>query len=221
MQPGETITPGAAQPPAPEPEQQDLPTPMSEQAPQPVDPAPTLPVAAPVTNWQFNASNEAQSAEVPLPDQTVEQVSWSASEYIAHSKGLSWFVILGLGLFVFIAVVFAVTHDIFASLMIGVAGATFGVFAARPPRVLEYSVDNHGINIGQKFYSYGDFKSFALVDEGPPAIMLLPLKRFLPPITVFYEANQEDKILDVLADFLPHEEKQPDVVDRLMSRIRF
>ncbi len=225
MQPGETITPGAVQPPAPEPEKQDQPV-VDGQAtqPQPATP-PAVATPEPATAWQFSPeggeplpNNDSQA----LLQQTTQPVTWNASEFIAHTKGLSWFAALGIGLFVFTALIYFISRDIFASVMIAVAGITFGVFAARPPRVLEYSVDARGINIGQKSYTYSDFKSFAVVEDGPlPAVMLLPLKRFLPPITVFYEPKQEDAILNVIADYLPHEEKQPDVVDRLMSRIRF
>lgn len=219
MQPGETITPGAEQPPARDPQKQDQPVAPVEQASQPVLPTPE----APASNWQYagGPADESQ-ANNASPSLNAKAASWSASEYIAHAKGTMWFVLLGIGLAAFVTAVFLLTEDLIASIVVGIAGITFGAFAARPPRVLEYSVDARGIQIGSRFYPYADFKSFSLLEEGPlPAIVLLPLKRFLPPITVFYEPKEEDKILDVLADYLPHEEKQQDIVDRLMRHIRF
>lgn len=217
MQPGETITPGAAPTPAPEPEKQDQPAVPAQQEPQPTPPAPE-----PATNWQFSQDATEHQADTSNQPANTLAASWSASEYIAHNKGTAWFVLLGTALFAFIAVVFIATKDIVASVVVGIAGVTFGVFAARAPRVLEYTVNAKGIQIGPKFYTYGDFKSFSVAEDGPlPAIVLLPLKRFLPPITVFYEPKEEDTILNVLANYLPHEEKQPDLVDKLMRRIRF
>lgn len=225
MQPGETISPGAAPTPAPGPEKQDQPAVPVEQPAQPVAPTPPPAVLAtpePATNWQFTEGSAEPQVDASSPSQDTKTASWSASEYIAHNKGTAWFALLGVGLFVFIAVVYIATKDVVASIMVGIAGVTFGVFAARSPRVLEYTVNASGIQIGQKLYTYADFKSFSLAEDGPlPAIILLPLKRFLPPITVFYEPKEEDSILDVLADYLPHEEKQPDIVDKLMRRIRF
>ena len=217
MQPGETITPGGQPPQQPEMPRQEVPA-----APQP--PSPPLreqePVPEPSANWQFTGTDSAnQSASATVSQQPV---TWSASEYIAHAKGTAWFVVLGAGLFVLIAIVWLFTKDVLAAILVGAAGFSFGMFAARPPRTLQYSVGNRGIQIGQKLYPYQDFKSFALLEDGPlPSILLLPLKRFLPPITIFYDPKEEDAIIAVLGDYLPHEEKQPDIVDRIMSRIRF
>ena len=228
MQPGETITPGAGQPsaPAPEPEKQEQVAPVEAQVPQlepqPPAPASTSEPEAPASNWQF--SNDTSPEATPESESFTANnpVTWNASEFIAHNKGSAWFILLGAGILAFVAGIFVLTRDIFASIMIGVAGATFGVFAARSPRVLEYSVDSRGIHIGPKFYAYSDFKSFAINEESAlPSVILMPLKRFLPPITIYYEEAQEDSILGVLGDYLPHEEKAPDAVDRLMSRIRF
>jgi hypothetical protein len=200
MQPGETITPGAAPTPAPEPEKQQ-------------------PVPSPA-GWQFTGS-EDQSVEIDAQP-NIQPVSWTASEYIAHNKGLSWFVLLGIVLFAAAALLYVLTKEIVTSVMVSVAGITFGVFAARSPRVLEYTIDSRGVSIGQKLYPYTELKSFDVTEEGPlPAILLEPLKRFLPPITVFYDQNEEQAILEVLGSYLPHQEKKPDAVDKLMRHIRF
>ena len=225
MQPGETITPGAEQAPVPEQEKQEQPAVSVEQPIQPAEQSPppaSVETPEPQANWQFSADDGSQPAEAPMPAANVQPVRWTSSEYVAHNKGMAWFALLGLALCAAVGVIYVLTRDILAPAMVGVAGITFGTFAARPPRVLEYSVDGRGIQIGQKFYAYNDFKSFSLVEDGPlPAIMLLPLKRFLPPITVFYEPKEEETILDVLADYLPHEDKEPDLVDKLMRHIRF
>lgn len=169
-------------------------------------------------NWQYSGTDAADSAPA-----SIEPVSWTASEYIEHAKGLGWFVLLGLGLVALVAVVyFATDKDIVATAMVGLAGLIFGIFAARPPKVLQYTISAAGVQIGDKLYPFKEFKSFAVLAEGPlPSLLLLPLKRFLPPITVFYDPKSEDAILNALAEYLPHEDKEPDVVDRLMSRIRF
>lgn len=120
------------------------------------------------------------------------------------------------------AVVFLLTRDVIAPVVLAIAGIIFCVFSARAPRVLEYSVNEQGVHIGPRLFPYHDLRSFAVSQEGPlPSILLIPLKRFLPPITVFYEPQSEDAILAVLSSYLPLEQKQPDAVDKLMSKIRF
>lgn len=215
MQPGQTITPGSPV----EPDSSD--TPLQTEVT-----TPAVPVSSPseaTTNPEPTYSQEASS--LPSVDQQTDSealATWTASEYIAHDKGLGWFVLLGIGLFVIIGLIYLVTKDIFASVLVGIAGITFGVFSVRPPRILKYEIHPQGIVIGDKSYSFNEFKSFAINDDGPiPSVLLMPLKRFLPPITVFFDPKEGDSIIDALANYLPHELREPDMVDRLMSRIRF
>lgn len=223
MQPGETITPGTPPTSEQQPEKTEVPTQapveQMQQSPLPSTPEPVKSSDS-ESNWQFTSDN--QEAPTPMPQPEIAPVSWTASEYIAHDKGPSWFVAFGLVLFIAVAGLYFITKDLITPLGIAVAGITFGIFAARPPRVLRYTVDSRGIMIEQKFYPYAELKSFDVVDEGQlPAILLMPLKRFLPPITVFYDQQSEEAILNVIGSYLPHQEQQSDAVDRLMRRIRF
>jgi hypothetical protein len=220
MQPGQTITPG--QEPAPE-------APRSEQPPQPEVAQPQSSPPEPTLAAIEEKVAEEKSTPVFYQEETDqnqvprgEVVKWTASEYVDHAKGPAWFALMGIALFIVVGVLYFVTKDILASVLVGLAGITFGVFAGRRPQVLEYSISPGGITIGQRTHTFDDFKSFSLTESGPlPAILLLPLRRFLPPITIFYDPKEEDKIIDALADYLPHEDREPDLVDRLMSRIRF
>jgi hypothetical protein len=220
MQPGDTITPGG-QPPV------DQPNPVQPAVPTPESTTQTLPTPQqePIVQAQPVYQQEPQ----PVFEQTFQPssgegaaVSWTASEYIDHAKGPAWFAMVGVGIILLSVVVYFLLKDFVAPILLALAGTTVAVFAGRKPQVIQYAIDDSGIHIGQRTYSYGDFKSFSLTEAGPlPAILLTPLKRFLPPITIFYDPNEEDKIVDALADYLPHEDKEPDMVDRFMGRIRF
>ena len=203
MQPGQSSTTGP---------EQDLPQEPANAA-QPV----TGMDLAGQQESQFSTSDSSQP-EAALPS----QVSWTASEYISHAKGPGWFILLGLALFTLVGLIFFTTKDVIASVLVGIAGLTFGIFAARPPQVLDYTINNQGITIGRRSHPFNELKSFAIIDNGViPSLMLLPLKRFMPPITVFYEPKEEEAIINMLAAYLPHEEKEPDFIDRLMGHIRF
>lgn len=222
MQPGQTVTPGSDLP-QPEPTvDNDESNQTPPTAPQSVSPTPS---PEPDSGWQYTAETTTTETYAPQPTAVaapLQPVAWTASEYISHAKGASWFMLLGIGLFVLVAVVYVLTRDIFASIGVGIAGVAFAAFSVRPPRVLNYAINETGIQIGGRFYSYHEFKSFSVMHDGPlPSILLMPLKRFLPPITIFFDPQTEDEIVNVLSAYLPHESKQPDAVDKLMSRLRF
>lgn len=220
MQPGETITPGGV-PPTPPPEAQPVPPSVPEPAPT-LPPAEVNPPEAPQAE-----QTEAQSFYNPEPTQaqpsaTLEPINWTASEYIDHPKGAKWFVLFGFGLALIIIVVYLTTKDVVAPVLIGFAGMIFGSFAGRQPQVLNYGLDSSGLTISKKHYAYTEFKSFSVMDEGPfRSILLAPLKRFMPPLSIYYDPKDEDKIIDTLADFLPVEQQEHDLTDRLMRRLHF
>jgi hypothetical protein len=49
----------------------------------------------------------------------------------------------------------------------------------------------------------------------------MPLKRFMPPLSLYMDPADEEKIVDVLADYLPVEQREQDPIDKLMRRLRF
>jgi len=121
-----------------------------------------------------------------------------------------------------VAVVYLITREVFSAIVIVLAASLFGVTAQRKPRTLQYQVDSHGVSIGSKAYQYGLFKSFSVLEEGAfSSIQLMPLKRFMPPISLFYPPEQEEQIVNTLGSYLPHEERTHDPIDRLMRRVRF
>lgn len=148
-------------------------------------------------------------------------VSWTASEYQANPKSAGWFGSLALASVLLAVIIYFITSDIVPTVVIGLMGIIIGIFAARQPHVLDYHLDNLGIYIGSRFYPYSTFKSFSVAtDQAMGYISLMPLRRFMPPITIHYDPADEDKIADTLADYLPFEEHKRDMVDSLTRRFR-
>ncbi|MDB5163823.1 MAG: hypothetical protein JWS12_441 [Candidatus Saccharibacteria bacterium] len=151
-----------------------------------------------------------------------EAVSWTASEYVANQKSGSWYGTLAIGAVAVAALIYLLTHDWISSAVVIILAAAFGIIGARQPRVLHYSVDHDGVHIENKSYPYGILKSFSVIDEGAiNSIMLLPLKRFSPSVSIYYAPDDEDKILEVLSNYLPFEERARDPLDRLMHKVKF
>lgn len=174
------------------------------------------------SGWKFTGSKqEGQPANQNITPE-IGSVAWTASEYIEHDKSTNWFVLFGLATVGGLAVVFLFTRDWISVVLLVVLAITFGIFAARKPHVLQYQLDSQGITIGQKFYPIDLFRSFAVIDEGAfRSVTLLPMKRFMPAISVYYAPTDEQAILETLGNLLPQEIRQQDTLDKFMRRIRF
>lgn len=199
MQPGETARPGDS----------------------PRSATPTPPPTEPNQQWRFTPE-QASSAAAAVHHDEDRAITWTASEYVANQKTYGWYVLLGLGALAAATLIFLITRDKVSTGVIVLVGIIFGITAAHQPRTLEYRLDHNGIKIGDKLYPYSDFKSFSVMEDGAiNSILLLPLKRFMPGLSIYYPPDQEEDILAVLGSYLPHETREIDAIDRLMRKIRF
>lgn len=183
------------------------------------------PTGQPEGQWQYTPASPGQMGGRGAADMqanTSADVAWTASEFVAHSKGSGWYGLLALSAAVLAALIYLITHDTISVGIIVFVAVLLGISAARKPRVLHYQLNGSGLAIGEKFYAYAEFKSFSVMQEGAfSSIMFLPLKRFMPPISIYYDPKDEDRIVEVLAYFLPMEARTHDLVDSFIKRIRF
>lgn len=236
------LTPvAAATAPPPEvavPQQPVTAAPQSVEVPKPAQPPMSpeaVPVAAPVQNayqqpprQPFASEDVAASSPEDfsaVPSHASDQpaaVSWTASEFIAHHKTPTWYAGLFGVAVVVAALIWLLTRDIFSSVVVIVAVGMLAAYASRSPRELRYAVDDNGITIGEKQYAYSSFRSFSVIEDGAfSSIEFMPLKRFSPPTTIYYDPNDEDAIAGAIARHLPFENRQRDAIDALMHKIRF
>lgn len=174
----------------------------------------------PQTGWSFTQEHQHEDSKLPIHKS--QEVNWSASEFIEYEKTNIWFLALAGCATALVVISFLLTRDLVTVVVIAVTAMLFGVLAARKPRTLEYGVDDRGISIGRSRHSYHEFRSFSVTEEGAlHSVILLPVKRFLPAITVYFEPKDEQKIINTISAFLPYQEHEPNIVDRLMERIRF
>ena len=177
------------------------------------------------TGWNYVQNNgDQQNMQSSSQYQAAPQsnISWSASEFVSYQKGASWYVGILTVVMIVAAIIVLITSDFISAGVTILVGILFLVFASRKPRVLTYAISSSGIQVGEKQYSFSELRSFAVIDEGSlRSIMLLPTQRFKPAVSIYYEPNEEQKIIDTLGSYLPHEERKQELIDRFMHKIRF
>jgi hypothetical protein len=166
----------------------------------------------------FAVANDTSQALNDAPT----TISWTASEFIAHDKDTRWYVWLGAWAVVVATVIYLITRDVISTAVVIVAALLLGFYGSRKPREIQYGVNAHVLSIGNRQYNLEDFRSFAILPEGAfSSIEFMPLKRFSPPISIYYAPDDEAAIVSLLSDQLPFEHRELGAVDRLMRRIRF
>ncbi len=186
---------------------------------------PTQQVTQPQWQYQSGQLEQTGTFDQPQDPQSVTdsetQVSWTASEFVSHEKNGGWYAMLIAGALVLGLGIFFLTKEWFSIVAIAVLAIAVGMFGNLRPRVLNYEISPDGILVGEKRFSFDEFRSFAVIEEGMPNIQLLPQKRFMMSITMYLDPAQGDHIVEVLGDYLPFEHRERDFVDKLTSRFHF
>jgi hypothetical protein len=180
--------------------------------------------------WQYKPdkvsasepNSSASDSSVPLPKSTSPKaVAWQGTEYIDAPHGTGWYMALILVTIALAALVYLTSKDKIAAGIIVIVGFIVSVFAAQKPKLANYEVNDSGLSINGKIYSYNGYKSFVVVKEGDlSSINLFPLKRFMPPISAYFDPKDEAKIVQAIGNYLPYEDRKLDTVDRLARRLR-
>ena len=149
-------------------------------------------------------------------------LTWEASEYVMHHKSSAWFIGLACAAASLSLLLFLLTKDVLTVLLIMLMAAAVAVYAVRQPHTLTYSLSDSSIVVGHKEFHLSDFKSFSIMHDGSfYSINLIPTKRLAPPLTIYFDEKDAEKIMEILSRHLPHVEKEPDPIDKLSKYLRF
>lgn len=185
--------------------------------------APEAPQEAPASGWSYTQQTDDTSvASGAVTTAPVDPVTWTSLEYQATNKTVAWYLVGTLAAIVAAVLAYIFTKDIVSALVILTVIALLLVNAARRPRSQNCQVNQSGIQIGTRFHPYSQFKAFTIDSAGvEPSLVLLPLKRFTPIISVLFPPDKLEEIIAVLQDHIPFEQAISDPVNSLMKRLRF
>jgi len=177
--------------------------------------------------WQTDQpdpSVQDYSEGTPLEeDEDLEgAITWQASEFIHHEKSIMWFIVLFVGaiLLLLIDVVFVKSWTF--GVLIVVLALGMALLGRRPPRTLHYALTSQGVRIEDKLYSFHDFHAFGVVQESALySLRLVPNKRFMPMVSLYFPPDQGEQIVDMVGSVLPMEHIDRDPIDKIVEKIRF
>lgn len=181
----------------------------------------TEPVNSPTPTDSDNQSPTFTTAPVEMRDGDDTVVRWQASEYIQHSKSVGWYV--GLAVVTVLLMLFSifVLKSISFSILLPVMAAALLVYVLMPPEMISYTLSRKGLHINDKLHNFADYREFGVVrDELANSIVLIPRKRFLPSVSVYFPTEVGEAIVDMLAARLPMRETKLDPVDKLIRILR-
>jgi len=174
----------------------------------------------PESDSVLEESNSTQPND-ELADET-DLVHWTAKEYISKDKNSFWYVAFFTVVAAFLALdIFVFKSYTFSVLVIVMAIAVI-VYSRRPPRDIEYTLSGQqGLYVGEKLHHFSEFSSFGMIRDGENfSIMLIPIKRFAPGVSVYFPEEVGEKVIDILGSRLPMENLKLDIIDIIVRKLR-
>lgn len=184
------------------------------------------PSAEPQATMPAPVTPELAQAQAPAQEQAPisggEPLAWQASEFVHHEKDGMWFLaLLGVATVLLLIDIFLIRSWTFGVLIV-VMAITVMVIAKRPPRIINYTLSPQGIQIDERQFNFHDFRAFGVVQENAfYSIRLVPNKRFMPMVSVFFPPEHGEEIVDAFGQALPMENIKRDTIDTLVEKIRF
>lgn len=169
------------------------------------------------------AVHEAAHTQMSVqPEIEDAPVSWVAKEYVELDKGLGWYVWFGVIVLLLIAADIFILRSYTFSLLIVVMTVALIVYIRRPPRDIQYTLSGRqGLYVGERLYHLSEFRAFGLIKDGDNhSILLIPVKRFSPGVSVYFPEGVGEKIVDILGQRLPMEDLKLDIIDIVVRKIR-
>lgn len=165
---------------------------------------------------------EAQPEQPRQPHKELPALQWEASESVHYDKSPAWYVgISVIAVLGAIVAIFLLDLWSFAVLIIVMAVSVM-LLSAKPPRQLQYRLDSAGLSVQEKQYPLEAFRAFAVVQEGSMYyIKMIPLKRFMPPLEIFFPTEYGDDIIEILGSRVPMQTYKRDLLDAMTRRLRF
>jgi hypothetical protein len=182
---------------------------------QPEQPTTTQPVApqAPAAPQMVVTDNTTA-----LPE--AQPIQWQAPEYVQERRSPWWFIGFWVVTLVLMLVAVLVIRSWSFAILVPAMAAALMIYSHRPPRMLNYVLSAKGLYINEKLHPLGEFRSFGILkEESIPSLMLIPVKRFRPALTVHFPLETGEAIVDLLGSRIPMQELRLDVFDKVIRKL--
>jgi hypothetical protein len=172
---------------------------------------PEVPDSEPISDDELNDQ----------PGDDLSAIRWQAPEYIQHPRPPIWFI----GFWACVVLLMAVAAFVIKSwsfvILVPAMAVALMIYSHRPPRVMNYVLSRKGVYINDQLHPLTEFRNFGVQQgESLPALVLTPVKRFRPGLTVYFPPENGESIVDLLGAHIPMQEVTLDAFDKIVRKLR-
>lgn len=148
--------------------------------------------------------------------------SWEALEFgETRDRTAGWYWGVGVLLVAFVAYSVYQGEWLRVAVAVMIAVVLFLMLRMKP-RAFSHALTEEGVLVGEKLYPYGKYKAFGVVMgmEGSK-LVVIPSQRLSPGLSLQLGGADVEQIRAIMTRFLPEQEMEEDVVDKMNRWFRF
>lgn len=171
----------------------------------------------------MNDNPEQQGFEPTSSDSLdlTEPIAWNAPEGVQVQRGKIWYVIFAIILVGLMALAILVFKNWTFAALLPIMSVALFTLSNKNPQIINYAISPKGVYIADVLHDFSEFRAFGLSNENNQhSIILLPVKRFSPGLTIYFSEAEGEKIVDMLGARLPMQEIKPDALEKLIRLIK-
>ena len=150
-----------------------------------------------------------------------EKLEWQALEYEEKERNTDWFWALGI-IVVASTVTSVIYKNYFFAIFLVLSGALLWYFSVKKPDMVNYELNQKGLQIKNRLYPYEKILSFWVQKEGKPTLFIKSERKFIDIIPIPIEEDLADKIINImLLNEVPEEEMRPHFSEKIMDSLGF
>ncbi|PIR69093.1 hypothetical protein COX93_00795 [Candidatus Nomurabacteria bacterium CG_4_10_14_0_2_um_filter_30_12] len=152
-----------------------------------------------------------------------KKLEWTALEYEEKERGNDWFWTLGV-IIVASSITSFIYNNYFFGLFLIISGILLGSFAIKKPDLVFYELNEKGLKIRNRLYTYENIHSF-WVQKGvklKPTLFIKSERQFMPIISMpIKQYNAEEVRNFMLKNGVPEEEMKEHISEKIMESLGF
>lgn len=178
----------------------------------------------PVTSVEGSFTPETSvtqdTVDIPGSNETPTLLlSWQSSGDMSD-RGPKWYAAIFAVTATFAGLTLLGTGSWMSAIVVVMAASAVVIVNTKGPQVQAYGIFDAGVQIEERFYGYEQLRSFSLSNlNGETLIELEPSKRFYPRITM-HAGDFMDQAQELLGQFLPKNNREPDMIDKISQHLK-
>lgn len=146
-----------------------------------------------------------------------DHLEWKGLEYESKKRSVNWFWSVSAVALAAAALAIAFGNTLLGILII-VGTIALLLQTVKKSRTMLFKVDTQGVHIGKTLYPYQNLESFGMTEK---QLFVRSKRKIMPYLVIPLPKEYDQELYDILIGYLPEEDIEEPVAEKIMEELGF